>query len=309
VASVTARRAPERRLPAHLAKMVAFAASSPLAGGAPRAPHSSATAPRRPTPIMSAAPIRALVTGAAGRTGRLALQRLVSRPEFEARGLVRDRARAAAVLAEAGCVGCEDALVEGDVGDRESLRAAMRGMDAVIVLTSAVPVMLPGAEGAPPEFKFEEGGKPTEVDGDGGVNQVEIAKECGVKHVVFVGSMGSTNDAHPLNRLGNGNILRYKRRSEQFLIASGVDYTVINPGGLINDEPGRRQLVVSSNDELVKVYQKTTIPRGDVAEVAVQALLSASARNKAMDIIAKQPNEAPPTTDFDALFAAAGATL
>jgi hypothetical protein len=33
------------------------------------------------------------------------------------------------------------------------------------------------------------------------------AKAAGVKHIVLVGSMGGTNPNHPLNRLGNGNIL------------------------------------------------------------------------------------------------------
>lgn len=38
------------------------------------------------------------------------------------------------------------------------------------------------------------------------------AKAAGVKHIVLVGSMGGTNPNHPLNSLGNGNILvRYWR--------------------------------------------------------------------------------------------------
>lgn len=34
-----------------------------------------------------------------------------------------------------------------------------------------------------------------------------IAKAAGVKQIVLVGSMGGTNLNHPLNSLGNGNIL------------------------------------------------------------------------------------------------------
>ena len=33
------------------------------------------------------------------------------------------------------------------------------------------------------------------------------AKTAGVKHIVLVGSMGGTDPNHPLNSLGNGNIL------------------------------------------------------------------------------------------------------
>ena len=34
-----------------------------------------------------------------------------------------------------------------------------------------------------------------------------VAKAAGVKQIVLVGSMGGTNTNHPLNSLGNGNIL------------------------------------------------------------------------------------------------------
>lgn len=49
----------------------------------------------------------------------------------------------------------------------------------------------------------------------------------------------------------------------------------------------------------------TSIPRADVAEVVMQALLEPNARNKAFDLIS-QPEDAPGTvvtTDFVALFA------
>lgn len=36
---------------------------------------------------------------------------------------------------------------------------------------------------------------------------VETAKAAGVKQIVLVGSMGGTNINHPLNSIGNANIL------------------------------------------------------------------------------------------------------
>lgn len=38
-------------------------------------------------------------------------------------------------------------------------------------------------------------------------NMHSTAKAAGVKQIVLVGSMGGTNPNHPLNSLGNGNIL------------------------------------------------------------------------------------------------------
>jgi hypothetical protein len=40
-----------------------------------------------------------------------------------------------------------------------------------------------------------------------GLRVGSTAKAAGVKHIVLVGSMGGTNPNHPLNSLGNGNIL------------------------------------------------------------------------------------------------------
>lgn len=48
------------------------------------------------------------------------------------------------------------------------------------------------------------------------------AKAAGVKHVVLVGSMGGTNLNHPLNSLGNGNILV----SHIFPITSNLIYFI-----------------------------------------------------------------------------------
>ena len=49
-----------------------------------------------------------------------------------------------------------------------------------------------------------------------------MAKEFGVKHIVLVGSMGGTNENHMLNSIGNGKILIWKRKAEQYLIDSGA---------------------------------------------------------------------------------------
>jgi uncharacterized protein YbjT (DUF2867 family) len=61
--------------------------------------------------------------------------------------------------------------------------------------------------------------------------QIDAAKVAGVKQVVLVSSMGGTDPNHPLNKLGDGNILQWKRKAEQYLIASGIPYTIIHPGG------------------------------------------------------------------------------
>ena len=57
--------------------------------------------------------------------------------------------------------------------------------------------------------------------------------------VVLVSSMGICDAENRLNKIGDGNILIWKRRAERYLIARGFPaYTIIHPGGLL-DAPVR----------------------------------------------------------------------
>lgn len=107
----------------------------------------------------------------------------------------------------------------------------------------------------------------------------------------------------PSVQLGNGNILVFKRKAEQYLIDSGIPYTIIRAGGLLDKEGGKRELVVSKDDALLKTTTRA-VPRADVAEVVIQALLNDSAKNKAFDLASKDEGEGEPTKDFASLFSA-----
>ncbi|MBE9045836.1 SDR family oxidoreductase [Pleurocapsales cyanobacterium LEGE 10410] len=246
---------------------------------------------------------RVLVTGATGRTGSLVLQKLRDESdEFEAIGLARSPSKVEELF------GSTEGFVIGDIKDKSSLDSVISGCDALVILTSAVPKMItPPSQGQRPEFEFAPQGLPEEVDWLGQKNQIDAAKQAGVEHIVLVGSMGGTNPNHPLNSIGNANILVWKRKAEQYLIDSGIDYTIIRAGGLLDKEGGVRELLVGKNDELLNNPPNeipTSIPRADVASVVVKALTEPNARNKAFDIISK-PEDAPDagvTTDFSSLF-------
>lgn len=206
--------------------------------------------------------------------------------------------------------GGDDVLV-ADITRSETLGPAFSGIDALIILTSSVPKMKPGfdpAKGGRPEFVFDEGGYPEQVDWLGQKNQIDAAKEAGVRHIILVGSMGGTNPNHPLNSLGNGKILIWKRKAEQYLADSGVPYTIIRPGGLQDKEGGVRELLIGKDDELLATDTKT-IARADVAEVCVQALLFEETINKAFDLASKPEGEGTPTKDFKALFSQLSASF
>ncbi|KAH0861738.1 hypothetical protein HID58_089999, partial [Brassica napus] len=201
-------------------------------------------------------------------------------------------------------IGGEDDVFIGDIRDADSITPAIQGIDALVILTSAVPKMKPGfdpTKGGRPEFIFDDGQYPEQVDWIGQKNQIDAAKAAGVKHIVLVGSMGGTNPDHPLNKLGNGNILIWKRKAEQYLADSGTPYTIIRAGGLLDKEGGARELLVGKDDELLQTDTKT-VPRADVAEVCIQALLFEEAKNKAFDLGSKPEGTSSPTNDFKALF-------
>ncbi|KAH9606425.1 hypothetical protein KSS87_015068 [Heliosperma pusillum] len=254
-----------------------------------------------------------LITGAAGRTGQIVYKKLKDRSDqFNGKGLVR-------TSDSKQTIGGADDVFIGDIRDTDSIAPAIQGIDALIILTSAVPKMKPGSDPAreKPEFIFEDGAYPEQVDWIGQKNQIDVAKAAGVKHIVVVGSMGGTNPNHPLNSLANGNILIgkrkltslaivtilqiWKRKAEQYLADSGIPYTIIRAGGLQDRPGGVRELIVGKDDELLETETRT-ISRADVAEVCIQALQFEEAQFKAFDLASKPEGAGEPTTDFKALF-------
>lgn len=113
--------------------------------------------------------------------------------------------------------------------------------------------------------------------------------------------MGGTIENHPLNQMGNGNILIWKRQAENYLIKSGIDYTIIRAGGLLDEPGGKRELLAGKDDTLLNHPDgiRPVIPRADVAELVVQALRHPSARNKAFDVISKPDTDPTATVTQD----------
>jgi uncharacterized protein YbjT (DUF2867 family) len=253
---------------------------------------------------------KVLVTGATGRTGSLVFQKLRQHPaQFDAVGFARSEAKAREQF------GNVQGFFFGDINHPFSLKPALADIQSLVILTSAVPhIKAPPWPGERPEFGFEPDGTPEEVDYLGQKHQIDAAVAANTQHIVLVGSMGGTNLNHPLNQLGNGNILVWKRKAEQYLIDSGVEYTIIRAGGLLDKSGGVRELLVGKDDQFLANPPDsipTSVPRADVAEVVVQALLEPSARNKAFDLISKPEDDpsATITTGFAALFAQATAGL
>ncbi|MBD2603936.1 SDR family oxidoreductase [Scytonema hofmannii FACHB-248] len=204
--------------------------------------------------------MKAFVAGATGETGRRIVQELIAK-NIPVRALVRDAEKAIAILPP------DVELVVGDVLTPESLSTALG--DSTIVLC---------ATGAKPSF---DPTGPYKVDFEGTKNLVDAAKAKGIEHFVFVSSLCTSKLFHPLNLFWL--ILVWKKQAEEYIQKSGLIYTIVRPGGLKNEDNSNR-IVMQSADTLFE----GSIPRQKVAQVCVESLFESAARNKIVEIVAKE---------------------
>jgi uncharacterized protein YbjT (DUF2867 family) len=215
--------------------------------------------------------MKAFVAGATGETGRRIVQQLVER-QIPVRALVRDSQKARELLPS------EVEIVVGDVQQVDRLGELIG--DCTVLLC---------ATGARPSFNPTE---PLQVDYWGTKNLIDAAKAKGIEHFVLVTSLCVSNFFHPLNLFWL--ILFWKKQAEAYLMASGLTYTIVRPGGLKNED-NANAIKMSSADTL----SEGNIPRTKVATVCVESLFYPEAKNKILEIIAPADS---PSQDWPQLF-------
>jgi uncharacterized protein YbjT (DUF2867 family) len=201
--------------------------------------------------------MKVFVAGATGATGQRVVKILCDR-QIAVRALVRDLASAQLLLPAAV------ELVQGDVSSAAALAIAMADCDAVICATGAKPSLDPTG--------------PYQVDFIGIKNLVNAAKNCEIDKFVMVSSLCVSKFFHFLNIFWL--VLYWKQQGEDYLKHSGLNYTIVRPGGLKNDETAG-PLVMSAADTLFD----GSIPRQKVAEVCVESLFQKAADHKVVEII------------------------
>jgi uncharacterized protein YbjT (DUF2867 family) len=196
----------------------------------------------------------------AGGHGKIALimGRLLVERGDTVRGLIRNPDQEGDLRA----AGVEPVIcdLEGD-GD---VAAAIRGADAVIFAAGAGP----GSGDA----------RKSTMDKGGALKLVEAAKAKGVSRYLIVSAIGA-DEAPEDGSEGFGAYMQAKFEADEAVRASGLDYTIVRPGGL-TDDPGTG---------LVEIAEKTErgeVPRADVAAVFVACLERPSTIGKSFDLIA-----------------------
>ncbi|MBE7380540.1 MAG: SDR family oxidoreductase [Leptolyngbya sp. SIO1E4] len=205
--------------------------------------------------------MKALVAGATGETGRRIVRILVAKG-IPVKALARDRQKAQEILPS------PVEVVTGNVLDRSSLKAAIADCTVLVCATGAQP-------------SFEITG-PYQVDYEGTKNLVEVAKAHKIEQFVLVSSLCVSRFFHPLNLFWL--VLWWKKQAENYLINSGLTYTIVRPGGLKSDDTDARPLIMAPADTLFE----GNVPRLKVAETCVEALTTPTSHNKIVEVVAQE---------------------
>ena len=166
------------------------------------------------------------------------------------------------------------------LGDQKALSAALQGCEALVIATGARPsVDLTG---------------PLKVDALAIRDQIAACRTAGVKRVVLVSSLCAGRWLHPLNLFGL--ILVWKGLGEQWLAQSGLDWTIVRPGGLSEDDSRaeREGVVFSGPDQ----QESNSIPRRLVARVCLDAVAAPEAVGRIIEITSDSDQPAIPLAQW-----------
>jgi uncharacterized protein YbjT (DUF2867 family) len=165
---------------------------------------------------------------------------MLAEDSHEVRGLVRKEEQTGDVEAD----GAEPVVVDLEAEEvGEGIGSAVEGCEAIVFAAGAGPGS--GAE------------RKETMDYGGAAKLVEAAEERGVRRYLMLSSMGA-EAMRPY--------LRAKSRADEHLKSSSLDYTIIRPGSLTEDE-GTGTIEAGE-----KIGRRGEIPREDVALTFAEAL-------------------------------------
>uniref|UniRef100_A0A2P2JL69 Uncharacterized protein MANES_17G068500 n=1 Tax=Rhizophora mucronata TaxID=61149 RepID=A0A2P2JL69_RHIMU len=233
--------------------------------------------------IVNSVKKKIFVAGATGSTGKRIVEQLLAKG-FEVKAGVRDLDKTKSALFRDNP---SLQIVKADVTEGSVKLAEAIGDDSEAVVC---------ATGFRPGWNLFA---PWKVDYYGTINLVEACRKSGVNRFILISSILVNGAAmgqilNPAYIFLNvfGLTLIAKLQAEQYIRKSGINYTIIRPGGLRNDPPSGN-VVMKPEDTL---YQGS-ISRDLVAEVAVEALSRPESSFKVVEIISSA--DAPKRTYED----------
>ncbi|HEU4994298.1 MAG TPA: SDR family oxidoreductase [Gemmatimonadaceae bacterium] len=221
-----------------------------------------------------------LVIGATRGTGTEIVSRLL-REGFAVRALARSPERARESL------GPRVDIVSGDVTKRETLAPAIRGVSHIIDTAGVTRRPAPERDIIAVEY-------------EGVRNVLAAAKDAGFGgrflYMTAIGVTRTSIEGIAMNLI-KGRTFVWRRRAEEAIRASGIDYTIIRCARLTNDPGGVRALEISQRN--LRMSLRYRISRADAAEAFVQALRHPITRRTTFDLVWSRR---PGPTRWDELF-------
>ncbi len=193
-----------------------------------------------------------LVIGAAGKIATHLLPRLVE-DGHQVRAMVRDTGQLPA-----------QTHIEVVKGDLESdFSSAYRDCDTVIFTA-----------GSGPNTGYD---KTLTVDLWGAVKAIDAAKRIGIKHFIMVSARHADNPDQGLDKLKP--YLIAKHFADEHLVQSGLNYTILRPGRLL-DEPGCGRITT----QRPPIREEQVISREDTAEVIRRCVCNATENKQVIEL-------------------------
>lgn len=197
--------------------------------------------------------MRVLVVGANGQIGHQAVEKLKE----------KNHTPVAMVRKEEQVAQFKDKGIETVLGDLEKdFSHAFENVDTVVFAAGSG-----GSTGAD---------KTIIIDQEGAIETMDNAKEAGVKHFVIISSIGAGS---PKEAEQAKHYMYAKHRADEYLKASGLDYTIVRPGMLQNEAGTGKVRVFEGEPEVANV------PREDVASVLAHIVDKNQPANKVYNLI------------------------
>ena len=217
--------------------------------------------------MSEAAADRVLVIGGTRGTGLL-ISRLLQARGYRVRVLARDPARAASELGPAFDI------LAGDLTKPDTLPQAVRGADHIVFTAGA------------PSGRYAPESLVRQTDYQGVLDTLAAARAANFHgRFLYLNSIGIVTPslAAALINLLKRNTLVWRRRVEDDIRASGIDYTIIRVGFLLDRLGDQRAVIVDQG--ALPLAPRHRIARADVASAFVEALHHPSASRATFEIV------------------------
>ena len=145
--------------------------------------------------------MKILLTGSTGYIGRRLKQKLLNDENIELKLLVRNKKSVSSVDKNVE-------IIEGDTFDKESLREALKDVEIAYYLIHSL---------SNENYK--------DLDKTSAQNFLDVANECGVKRIIYLGGLGVKNEntsEHLLSRIETGEILSSNKNVQTIWVRAGV---------------------------------------------------------------------------------------